>query len=85
MFIAIELLSERDAEAQTLPYLLPGGIQAAVWLDPTRPERLPEGSTLLGYDVADDGRISGLANSEYEDDEIRALAPRWAQCVRTNR
>jgi hypothetical protein len=78
VFIGVELLSEREAEAQTLPYVLPGGIQAAVWLEPTCPERLPEGSTLLGYDVADAHWVSGLANSAYEDQEIRALAPSWA-------
>lgn len=76
-FIAIELLSEREAKAQVLPYVLPGGVEAAVCLEPTHPERLLEGSTLLGYDVADAHRISGLANSEYTEEEILALAPLW--------
>jgi len=78
VFIAVELLSEKEAEAQTLPYALPDGIEAAVSLEPTNPDRLPEGSTLLGYDIADAGWISGLVNTEYAEQDIRALAPRWA-------
>jgi hypothetical protein len=78
VFIALELLSEKEAEAERIPYDLPGGIQAAVWLEPTVPERLPDGSTLLGYDVADAGRISGLSDCGYTEDEIRDLVPRWA-------
>ncbi len=42
------------------------------------PARPPEGSTLLGYDVADAGWISGLANCEYTKEEIKDLGPVWA-------
>jgi hypothetical protein len=62
VFVGIELLSEKTAEGPSIPYELPGGIQCGIWLDPTVPDRLPEGSTLLGYDVADASRISGLSN-----------------------
>jgi hypothetical protein len=77
VFVGVELLSEKEAEAQTIPYVLPGGIQCAVSLEHTIPERPPEGSTLLGYDVAGAGRISGLANCGYTEEEIRDLAPVW--------
>jgi hypothetical protein len=78
VFVAIELLSERTAEGPLIPYELPGGIQCGIWLDPTVPDRIPEGSTLLGYDVADDGRISGLSNCGYTEGEVRAMGPVWA-------
>jgi hypothetical protein len=78
VFVAIELLSERTAEEPYIPYELPGGIQCGIWLDPTVPDRIPEGSTLLGYDVADAGRISGLSNCGYTEGEVRAMGPVWA-------
>jgi hypothetical protein len=53
------------------------GHQCGIWLDQTIPERVPEGSSLLGYDVADAGRISGLANCGYTEEEIGALATVW--------
>jgi hypothetical protein len=78
VFVGVELLSEKEAEAQTIPYVLAGDIQCAVWLEQTIPERSPEGSTLLGYDVADASEISGLANCGYTEEEVRDLAPVWA-------
>jgi hypothetical protein len=42
--------------------LSPMAIQAAVWLEQTVPDRPPDGSTLLGYDLADASLISGLSN-----------------------
>jgi hypothetical protein len=78
VFVAIELLSEKTAEGPLVSYELPGGIECAIWLDPTVPNRIPEGSTLLGYDVADAGRISGLSNCGYTEGEVEAMGPVWA-------
>jgi hypothetical protein len=78
VFLAVELLSEKEAEGPTIPYVSPGDMHAAIWLEPTVPPRPPEGSSLLGYDVADAGWISGLSNCGYTDDEIKTLAPVWA-------
>jgi hypothetical protein len=78
VFVGIELLSEKTAEGPSIPYELPGGIQCGIWLDPTVPDRLLEGSTLLGYDVADAGRISGLSDCGYTKEELKDLAPVWA-------
>ena len=78
VFVGIELLSEKTADGPSIPYELPEGIRCGVWLDPTVPDCLPEGSTLLGYDVATAGWISGLANCGYTEEEIRDLAPVWA-------
>jgi hypothetical protein len=77
VFVGVELLSEKGADGPSILYMLPEGIQCGLWLDPTIPERPPEGSILLGYDVADTGLISGLANTEYTEEEIRDLAPVW--------
>ena len=78
VFVGIELLSERAAEGDRISYKEPDGIQCALLLEQTVPARLPEGSTLLGYDVADASRISGLTNCEYTEEEIRELGPLWA-------
>jgi hypothetical protein len=77
VFVAVELLSEKDAEGDVIFYMLPGDIQCGVQLEQTIPDRLPAGSTLLGYDVADAGKISGLSNCEYTEDEINQLTPVW--------
>ena len=79
MFVGVELLSEQDADGPTIPYMDGEGHQCGIWLDQTRPERLPGGSSLLGYDVADAGRISGLANCGYTEEEIRDLPGVWAK------
>ena len=78
VFVAIELLSERTAEGPSVLYELAGGIQCGISLDPTVPDRIPEGSTLLGYDVADAGWISGLSNCGYTEGDLRAMGPVWA-------
>jgi hypothetical protein len=77
-FVAIELLSEKEADGPSILYTIAGDIQYGVWLDPTIPDRPPDGSRLLGYDVADAGRISGLTNCEYTKEETRDLPPVWA-------
>ena len=76
--VGIELLSERIAEAERISYELDDGIECALLLEQTVPARPPNGSTLLGYDVADASRISGLANCGYTEEEIRDLVPVWA-------
>lgn len=78
VFVAVELLSEQEADGPSLLYMMEGNIQCGLWLEPTTPERLPEGSTLLGYDVADAGRTSGLNDCGYTEQEIRDLTPDWA-------
>lgn len=75
VFVGVEPLSEKEAEAQTILYMLPEGIQCGLSLERTVPERPPEGSILMGYDVGNVGWISGLANTEYTEEEIRDLAP----------
>ena len=79
VFVGIELLSETTADGQSIPYEQPAGTGCAIWLDPTVPDRLPEGSTLLGYDVADAGWISGLADCGYTKEEIDDLGSVWAR------
>ena len=76
VFVGIELLSEQAAEGEML-YESPVGIQCGITLDPTVPACPPAGSTLLGYDVADPGRTSGLTNCGYTEEEHRTLAPVW--------
>ena len=78
VFVGIELLSEKAADGPSILYELPDGIQCGIWLDPTDPDRVPEGSALLGYDVADAGRTSGLSNCGYTEEEVSALGPVWA-------
>jgi len=81
VFTAVELLSEKEANGDSMQYVIDGSIQCAMPLEPTTPERPPEGSVLLGYDVADAGPISGLANCGYTEEEARDLRPVWAQAL----
>jgi hypothetical protein len=80
VFVAVEVLSEKAAEGAVMYYELSGGILCGIPLDPTVPERLPDGSTLLGYDVADAGRFSALTDMGLSQDERRELRPVWAPC-----
>ena len=77
VFVGIELLSEKSAEGPMISYEMSGGIGCGIWLDPTIPDQIPEGSTLLGYDVADAGWISGLSNCGYTEEETEALSAAW--------
>ena len=77
VFVGIELLSEKTADGPVILYEGSGGSLYGITLEPTLPDRLPDGSTLLGYDVADAGRISGLANCGYTDENAGALKPAW--------
>jgi hypothetical protein len=47
------------------------------WLA-ANPATLDERWRLLGYDVTDEGLISGLSNCGYSPDEAAALIPQWA-------
>lgn len=78
VYVGVELLTEKEDEGGFIPYVIDDGIQCGIGLEETVPDRLPEGSTLLGFDVADAGRISGLADCEYTEEEIRNLSPVWA-------
>lgn len=78
VFVGVELLSERTADGEWLAYEIDDGIQCAVVLEPTIPPHLPPSSSLLGYDVADAGRISGLSNCGYTEEEIKVLGAVWA-------
>jgi hypothetical protein len=78
VFVAIELLSEKDAEGRVIDYVLPGEIEAGLSLEYTVPGRVPQGSVFLGYDVANTARISALSNAEYTEQELRESAPVWA-------
>jgi hypothetical protein len=78
VFVGIELLSEKASEGASILYELPDGIQCGISLDPTIPDRVPEGSTLLGFDVATAGRFSGLADFDYTKEEVGELGPVWA-------
>ena len=46
------------------------------WADPI-PNVLPPRNTLLGYDVANGGLLSGLLNCGYSDEELQRLGPLW--------
>ena len=75
--IAIELLTDRPLEGTTIFYDLSGGILCGLSVEPVVPTRLPDGSILLGFDVADAGRISGLMNCGYTPEEIASWRPKW--------
>jgi hypothetical protein len=47
VFLAVELLLEKEAEGPTIPYVSSGDMHAAIWLEPTVPSWPPEGSSLL--------------------------------------
>jgi len=42
-----------------------------------RPSAPIAGSALLGFDVADSGRVSGLADCGYSSDDMGVLRPQW--------
>jgi hypothetical protein len=77
VFVGLELLTEKEVDGDTILYMDEGS-QCGITLPPTVPERPPEGSALLGYDVAGAALISGLANTEYTEEELRDLAPVWS-------
>ncbi len=81
VFIAVELVSEKEAEGDLMYYVIDGNIQCGIPLEHAVPDRPPDGSSLLGYDVADAGWISGLANCSYTKEDVRDLGPVWAPAL----
>lgn len=76
--IGIELYSEKSLDEDIVPYVLePDGIECALWLNATAPRVVPDGSELLGYDIADASRLSGLTNCGYTEEDRQALRPAW--------
>jgi hypothetical protein len=75
--IGVELLSEKSLEGTSIPYERPNGGKYGLWLEPVLPARPPDGSILLGFDVADAGGISGLMNCGYTPEEIASWRPTW--------
>jgi hypothetical protein len=69
ILIGIELLVPNDPPSFGFPYSL---------IDSTpEPRSVPEGSTYLGFDVADAGFLSGLSNCGYSEAERAELRPKW--------
>jgi hypothetical protein len=75
--IAVEVLTDRPLEGTTIFYEMSGGILCGLPVEPVVPSRLPDGSILLGFDVADAGGISGLMNCGYTPDELASWRPMW--------
>ena len=78
ILVGIELFSEDSLAEEAVPYETRAGIQCALPLGQTVPAQRPSASELLGYDVADDSWISGLANCEYFPEERDRLHRLWA-------
>ena len=75
--IAVELLTERPLEGTAILYEMSGGILCGLSVEPVVPSRLPGGSILLGFDVADASGISGLMNCGYTPEELASWRPTW--------
>jgi hypothetical protein len=75
--IAIELLTDRPLEGTTILYEESGGIRCGLSVEPVVPACLPDGSILLGFDVADASQISGLMNCGYTPEEIASWRATW--------
>lgn len=66
---SVELLVPSNPPAFGFPYFL---------LDSSpQPQTIPEGSTCLGFDVADAGFWSGLSNCGYSEEVRAELRPKW--------
>jgi hypothetical protein len=69
ILVAVELLVPSNIPAFGFPYSL---------IDSTpEPQTIPEGSTCLGFDVADSGFWSGLSNCGYSEEDRARLRPEW--------
>jgi hypothetical protein len=69
ILVAVELLVPSNIPAFGFPYSL---------IDSTpEPQTIPEGSTCLGFDVADAGFLSGLSNCGYSEEDRARLRPEW--------
>lgn len=76
VFVCVHLFSEAPLTGFSVPYLQ-NGIQCGLELHDTSPREAPEGTVLLGYDVADASWISGLSNCSYTPEEKKQLSSRW--------
>lgn len=77
VFICVQLFSEQQLSGNIVPYVDGKDIQCGLPMGHTIPSNPPFGSEILGYDVADASRISGLMNCEYTINEKQRLAPIW--------
>ena len=75
--IGIEVLTDRALDGTTIYYELSGGILCGLPVEPVVPSRPPDGSILLGFDVADAARISGLMNCSYAPGVIASWRATW--------
>jgi hypothetical protein len=73
-FIAVTALIESSEQKEIMNLHGPGDLNPAV-INPTW--------DLLGYDIADDGDISGLSNCGYGSDEAKSLRTRWGSRLNT--
>jgi hypothetical protein len=71
--VAVEVLASDDRAIEEFPSPL-------IYAHP-KPNTLPVEARLLGFDVADAGRWSGLSNCSYSKTEMNALRPAWIKRV----
>ena len=69
ILVAVELLVPNNPPSFGFPFSP---------IDSTpEPQSLPEGSTCIGFDVADAGFYSGLSDCGYSEEERAVLRPKW--------
>lgn len=76
IILAIELFTERVADGEHITYER-AGITYGFEIPVTNPASLPRLTEFLGFDVADDGHMSGLTNCGYKQEEKDLLAKQW--------
>jgi hypothetical protein len=70
----VELLAPQNTTANEFPSSL-------ISFPKLEPDRIPEDSVMLGYDVADAGFWSGLSNCGYTQSELERLRPEWSMRI----
>jgi len=75
---AFELFTERVPEGEFITYER-AGITYGLEVPVTNPASLPRLTEFLGFDVADEGHISGLSNCGYKKEEKRRLGELWGK------
>lgn len=83
VFVSIQLFSEKPLGGNIISYVDGKGIQCGLSLGHATPSEPPLRSEIIGYDVADASRISGLMNCEYTPDEKQRLEPVWKSRLNT--
>ena len=73
---AIELFTERVPDGEHITYER-AGITHGFEIPVTNPASLPRLTEFLGFDVADDGHLSGLSNCGYKEEEKTHLGKVW--------